>query len=103
MNFYKIKNNDKGDKYNIGLTSKTIYIYDVEGNEILTKPPKIIVLEDLHAKEMASKENRKNKDCKEKLAFKNITEASMRKIRTMLINRINKIEEKKMYKFYTSF
>ena len=89
MNFYKIKNNDKGDKYNIGLTSKTIYIYDVEGNEInndlLTKPPKIIVLEDLHVKE--------------KLAFKNITEASMRKIRTMLINRINKIEEKKMYKF----
>ena len=93
MNFYKIKNNDKGDKYNIGLTSKTIYIYDVEGNEInndlLTKPPKIIVLEDLHVKE--------------KLAFKNITEASMRKFRTMLINRINKIEEKKMYKFCTSF
>ena len=93
MNFYKIKNNDKGDKYNIGLTSKTIYINDVEGNEInndlLTKPPKIIVLEDLHVKE--------------KLAFKNITEASMRKFRTMLINRINKIEEKKMYKIYTSF
>ena len=93
MNFYKIKNNDKGDKYNIGLTSKTIYIYDVEANEIIndlvTKPPKIIVLEDLHVKE--------------KLAFKNITEASMRKFRTMLINRINKIEEKKMYKIYTSF
>ena len=93
MNFYKIKNNDKWDKYNIVLTIKTIYIYDVEGNEInndlLTKPPKIIVLEDLHVKE--------------KLAFKNITEASMRKFRTMLINRINKIEEKKMYKYYTSF
>ena len=93
MNFYKIKNNDKGDKYNIGLTSKTIYIYDVEGNEInndlLTKPPKIIVLEDLHVKE--------------KLAFKNITEASMRKFRTMLINIINKIKEKKTYKIYTSF
>ena len=58
-------------------------------NDLLTKPPKIIVLEDLHVKE--------------KLAFKNITEASMRKFRTMLINRINKIEEKKMYKFCTSF
>ena len=93
MNFYKIKNNDKWDKYNIVLTIKTIYIYDVEANEIIndlvTKPPKIIVLEDLHVKE--------------KLAFKNITEASMRKFRTMLINRINKIEEKKMYKYYTSF
>ena len=93
MNFYKIKNNDKWDKYNIVLTIKTIYIYDVEANEIIndlvTKPPKIIVLEDLHVKE--------------KLAFKNITEASMRKFRTMLINRINKIEEKKMYKIYTSF
>ena len=41
---------------------------------------------------MASKENRKDKDCKEKLASKNITEASMRKFRTMLINRINKYE-----------
>jgi hypothetical protein len=34
MNFYKIKNNDKGDKYNIGLTSKTIYIYDVDVKEM---------------------------------------------------------------------
>ena len=41
---------------------------------------------------MASKENRKDKDYKEKLASKNITEASMRKFRTMLINRINKYE-----------
>ena len=61
-------------------------------NDILTKPPKIIVLEDLYVKEMASKENRKDKDNKEKLASKNITEASMRKFRTMLINRINKYE-----------
>ena len=61
-------------------------------NDILSKPPKIIVLEDLYVKEMASKENRKDKDCKEKLASKNITEASMRKFRTMLINRINKYE-----------
>ena len=61
-------------------------------NDILTKPPKIIVLEDLYVKEMASKENRKDKNYKEKLASKNITEASMRKFRTMLINRINKYE-----------
>ena len=64
-------------------------------NDLLTKPPKIIFLEDLHVKEIASKENRKYKDYKEKLAFKNITEASMRKFKTMLINRINKIKEKK--------
>ena len=41
---------------------------------------------------MASKENRKGKDYVEKLASKNINEASMRKFRTMLINRINKYE-----------
>ena len=61
-------------------------------NDILTKPPKIIVLEDLYVKEMASKENRKDKDCKEKLASKNITEASYRKFRLLLENRVNKYE-----------
>ena len=61
-------------------------------NDILIKPPKIIVLEDIHVKEMSNKESRMDKDYKEKLASKNITEASMRKFRTMLINRINKYE-----------
>ena len=61
-------------------------------NDILTKPPKIIVLEDLYVKEMASKENRKDKNYKEKLASKNITEASYRKFRLLLENRVNKYE-----------
>ena len=60
--------------------------------DILSKPPKIIVLEDIHVKEMSNKESRIDKDYKEKLASKNITEASMRKFRTMLINKINKYE-----------
>ena len=41
---------------------------------------------------MSKKESRIDKDYIEKLASKNITEASMRKFRTMLINRINKYE-----------
>ena len=61
-------------------------------NDILTKPPKLIVLEDLYVKEMASKENRKDKDYIEKQASKNITEASYRKFRLLLENRVNKYE-----------
>ena len=60
--------------------------------DILSKPPKIIVLEDIHVKEMSNKENRKDKDCKEKLASKYITEASYRKFRLLLENRVNKYE-----------
>ena len=61
-------------------------------NDILTKPPKIIVLEDIHVKEMSNKESRMDKDCKEKLASKYITEASYRKFRLLLENRVNKYE-----------
>ena len=60
-------------------------------NEIITnillKPPKTIVLEDLYIKEMSNKKNRKEMTYKEKQASKSITEASMRKFRMMLINR----------------
>ena len=60
--------------------------------DILSKPPKIIVLEDIHVKEMSNKESRMDKDYKEKLASKNITEASYRKFRLLLENRVNKYE-----------
>ena len=90
------KNYRKNKSLVIKLDKRLRNLRDNNHNEIITdilsKPPKIIVLEDLYVKEMASKENRKDKDCKEKLASKNITEASMRKFRTMLINRINKYE-----------
>ena len=56
-------------------------------SHILSKPPKIIVLEDLHIKEMSKRDSRIEKTYKEKQASKNITEASMRKFRTMLSNR----------------
>ena len=61
-------------------------------NDILTKPPKIIVLEDIHVKEMSNKESRMDKDYKEKQASKYITEASYRKFRLLLENRVNKYE-----------
>ncbi len=56
-------------------------------SNILLKPPKTIVLEDLYIKEMSNKKNRKEMTYKEKQASKNITEASMRKFRMMLTNR----------------
>jgi putative transposase len=57
---------------------------------ILLNPPRIIVLEDLYVTEMSSKEKRDKMTAKEKLASKNITEASMRKFRNMLENRCHK-------------
>ena len=56
-------------------------------SHILSKPPKIIVLEDLHIKEMSKRDSRMEKTYEEKQASKNITEASMRKFRMMLSNR----------------
>ena len=90
------KNYRKNKSLVIKLDKRLRNLRDNNHNEIITdilsKPPKIIVLEDIHVKEMSNKESRMDKDYKEKLASKNITEASMRKFRTMLINRINKYE-----------
>ena len=90
------KNYRKNKSLVIKLDKRLRNLRDNNHNEIitdiLTKPPKIIVLEDLYVKEMASKENRKDKDYKEKLASKNITEASYRKFRLLLENRVNKYE-----------
>ena len=60
--------------------------------DILLKPPKIIVLEDLHIKEMASKENRDKLTYEQKLASKNLVEASLRKFRILLQDRIRRYQ-----------
>ena len=58
--------------------------------DILLTPPKTIVLEDLYISEMASKKIRKEMTYKEKLASKNIVEASLRKFRMLLVNRVRR-------------
>ena len=60
--------------------------------DILLKPPKIIVLEDLYIKEMASKENRDKLTYEQKLASKNLVEASLRKFRILLQDRIRRYQ-----------
>ena len=60
--------------------------------DILLKPPKIIVLEDLYIKEMASKENRDKLKYEQKLASKNLVEASLRKFRILLQDRTRRYQ-----------
>ena len=71
-----------------------MYLRDNNHNEIISniliKPPKKIVLEDLYIKEMSNKETRKEKSYEEKQASKNITEAYLRKFRILLTDRIRK-------------
>lgn len=57
-------------------------------NHILLIPPSVIVLEDLHIKEMNSKKKRKKMTYQEKEAAKNLHEASLRKFRILLKDRI---------------
>ena len=61
-------------------------------NDILLKPPKVIVIEDLYVQGMSSKEKRDKMTYEEKQASKNITEASLRKFRILLKDRIRKYE-----------
>ena len=61
-------------------------------NDILLKPPKVIVIEDLYVKEMSSKEKRDEMTYEQKQASKNITEASLRKFRILLKDRVRKYE-----------
>ena len=90
------KNYRKNKSLVIKLDKRLRYLRDNNHNEIITdilsKPPKIIVLEDIHVKEMSNKESRMDKDYKEKQASKYITEASYRKFRLLLENRVNKYE-----------
>ena len=59
---------------------------------ILLKPPKIIVLEDLYISEMSNKEKRDKMTYEQKLASKNIVEASLRKFRMLLQDRVRRYE-----------
>ena len=90
------KNYRKNKSLVIKLDKRLRNLKDNNHNEIITdilsKPPKIIVLEDIHVKEMSNKESRMDKDYKEKQASKYITEASYRKFRLLLENRVNKYE-----------
>ena len=89
---FKLSKNYKKNKLLvIKLCKRLRNIKEQKHNEIISnillKPPKIIVLEDLYIKEMSNKETRKEKSYEELQASKNITEASMRKFRMMLTNR----------------
>ena len=63
-------------------------------NHILLNPPSVIVLEDLYIKEMSNKKKRKKMTYQEKEAAKNLHEASLRKFRVLLTDRIRKYDIK---------
>ena len=74
-------------------------------NDILSQPPSVIVLEDLHIKEMSSKKKRKKMTYQEKEAAKNLHEASLRKFRILLKDRVSKYKDVKIViadKYYPS-
>jgi putative transposase len=85
------KNYRKTKALVVNLSKKLKNICEDNHNRIITnimmKPPKIIVLEDLHIKEMSNKEKRKEMTFEEKNASKSITEVANRKFRKLLENR----------------
>ena len=94
---FKLSQNYRKNKSLIrNLDKRLMYMRVNNHNEIITnillKPPKTIVLEDLYIKEMENKETRKEKSYEEKQASKNITEANLRKFRILLTDRIRKYE-----------
>ena len=94
---FKLSQNYRKNKSLIrNLDKRLMYMRVNNHNEIITnillKPPKTIVLEDLYIKEMSNKETRKEKSYEEKQASKNITEANLRKFRILLTDRIRKYE-----------
>ena len=94
---YKLSNNYKKNKRLIKKLDKRLMnirddCHNRIINDILLKPPKVIVLEDLYVQEMSSKEKRDEMTYEEKQASKNITEASLRKFRILLKDRIRKYE-----------
>ena len=96
---YKLSNNYKKNKTLIKrLNQRLMNIRDDCHNriinDILIKPPKVIVLEDLYIINMSLKEKRNNMTYEEKQASKNITEASLRKFRLLLTDRIRKYDTK---------
>lgn len=93
----KFSNNYKKNKSLIRKLDKRLQnIRDDSHNKIITdillKPPKTIILEDLYVSEMASKELRKEMTYEQKKASKNIVEASLRKFRVLLTSRIRRYD-----------
>ena len=72
--------------------------------DIISQPPSVIVLEDLHIKDMSSNKIRKRMTYQEKEAAKNLHEASLRKFRVLLADRIRKYSIKLVIadKYYPS-
>jgi putative transposase len=96
---YKLSNNYKKNKRLIKRIDKRLMnIRDDCHNRIITdillKPPKMIVLEDLYIQQMSSKVKRDDMTYEQKQASKNITEASLRKFRLILTDRIRKYNTK---------
>ena len=96
---YKLSNNYKKNKRIIKRIDKRLMnIRDDCHNRIITdillKPPKTIVLEDLYIQQMSSKVKREDMTYEQKQASKNITEASLRKFRLILTDRIRKYNTK---------
>ena len=99
-----IKNKKLIKKLDKRLTNIRDDCHDKIINHILLTSPSVIVLEDLHIKEMNNKKKRKKMTYQEKLASKNLHEASLRKFRVLLTDRIRKYDIKLVIadKYYPS-
>ena len=99
-----IKNKKLIKKLDKRLTNIRDDCHDKIINHILLTSPSVIVLEDLHIKEMNNKKKRKKMTYQEKLASQNLHEASLRKFRVLLTDRIRKYEIKLVIadKYYPS-
>ena len=99
-----IKNKLKIKKLDKRLKNVRDDYHDKIINHILLTPPSVIVLEDLYIKDMNSKKKRKKMTYQEKEAAKNLHEASLRKFRLLLADRIRKCDIKLIIanKYYPS-
>ena len=99
-----IKNKKLIKKLDKRLTNIRDDCHDKIISHILLTSPSVIVLEDLYIKEMNSKKKRKKMTYQEKLASKNLHEASLRKFRVLLTDRIRKYDIKLVIadKYYPS-
>jgi putative transposase len=99
-----IKNKKLIKKLDKRLTNIRDDCHDKIISHILLTSPSVIVLEDLHIKEMNNKKKRKKMTYQEKLASKNLHEASLRKFRVLLTDRIRKYDIKLVIadKYYPS-
>ncbi len=88
-----IKNKKLLKKINVRLANIRDDCHNKIIDNILSRPPSVIVLEDLHIKEMSSKKKRKKMTREQKEAAKNLHEASLRKFRILLIDRLSKYKD----------